>query len=71
MSRPGDKPTLQDILMAEKCDFEAKVQRAAKRKRWLKGKPRNRTLLVATNLAIFVNGGIEYTDLRPATIVSS
>nr|CAD7261951.1 unnamed protein product [Timema shepardi] len=34
--RPGDKPTLHEILMAEKMDFEAKVQRAAKRKKWLK-----------------------------------
>lgn len=38
MMRPGEKPTLHEILMAEKMDFEAKVQRAAKRKRWLKGK---------------------------------
>lgn len=37
MMRPGEKPTLHEILMAEKLDFEAKVQRAAKRKRWLKG----------------------------------
>lgn len=37
MMRPGEKPTLHEILMAEKMDFEAKVQRAAKRKRWLKG----------------------------------
>nr|CAD7457415.1 unnamed protein product [Timema tahoe] len=40
--RPGDKPTLHEILMAEKMDFEAKVQRAAKRKKWLKA---NETLL--------------------------
>lgn len=37
MMRPGDKPTLHEILMADKLDFEAKVERAAKRKRWLKG----------------------------------
>ena len=37
MMRPGEKPTLHEILMAEKMDFEAKVQRAAKRKKWLKG----------------------------------
>ncbi|KAK3918101.1 DmX-like protein 2, partial [Frankliniella fusca] len=42
MMRPGEKPTLHEILMAEKLDFEAKVQRAAKRKRWLKA---NETLL--------------------------
>nr|XP_036221657.1 dmX-like protein 2 [Bactrocera oleae] len=38
----SDKPTLHEILMQEKYDFEAKVFRAAKRKRWLKG---NETLL--------------------------
>ncbi|XP_055600710.1 dmX-like protein 2 isoform X3 [Uranotaenia lowii] len=39
---PQDKPTLHEILIQEKQDFEAKVQRAAKRKRWLKA---NETLL--------------------------
>ncbi|KAL0271823.1 UNVERIFIED_CONTAM: hypothetical protein PYX00_008798 [Menopon gallinae] len=42
MMRPGEKPTLHEILMAEKLDFEAKVERAARRKRWLKA---NETLL--------------------------
>lgn len=32
-----ENPTLHDILLAEKIDFEAKVQRAARRKKWLKG----------------------------------
>ncbi|XP_018562526.1 dmX-like protein 2 isoform X2 [Anoplophora glabripennis] len=36
------KPTLHEILVQEKLDFEAKVQRAAKRKRWLRA---NETLL--------------------------
>lgn len=36
--RPGEQPTLHEILVAEKLDFEAKVQRAARRKKWLKGK---------------------------------
>ncbi|KAL1506470.1 hypothetical protein ABEB36_005832 [Hypothenemus hampei] len=36
------KPTLHEILVQEKMDFESKVQRAAKRKRWLRG---NETLL--------------------------
>lgn len=37
-ARPfNDRPTLHEILIAEKQDFEAKVQRAARRKRWLKG----------------------------------
>ncbi|XP_046412753.1 dmX-like protein 2 isoform X1 [Neodiprion fabricii] len=40
--RPGEQPTLHEILLAEKLDFEAKVQRAAKRKKWLKA---NETLL--------------------------
>lgn len=34
----AEKPTLHEILAAEKQDFEAKVLRAARRKRWLKGK---------------------------------
>lgn len=38
----NERPTLHEILMQEKQDFEAKVQRAAKRKRWLKS---NETLL--------------------------
>lgn len=33
----SDKPTLHEILIAEKLDFEAKVQRATRRKKWLKG----------------------------------
>lgn len=37
-----DKPTLHEILLQEKQDFEAKVHRAARRKRWLKA---NETLL--------------------------
>ncbi|XP_043498193.1 dmX-like protein 2 isoform X6 [Polistes fuscatus] len=40
--RAGEQPTLHEILVAEKLDFEAKVQRAAKRKKWLKA---NETLL--------------------------
>lgn len=36
--KPGEQPTLHQILVAEKLDFEAKVQRAAKRKKWLKGR---------------------------------
>ncbi|XP_011309847.1 dmX-like protein 2 isoform X2 [Fopius arisanus] len=40
--RPGEQPTLHEILVAEKLDFEAKVQRAARRKKWLKA---NETLL--------------------------
>lgn len=38
LHKPGEQPTLHEILLAEKYDFEAKVQRAARRKKWLKGK---------------------------------
>lgn len=38
----NERPTLHEILLQEKHDFEAKVQRSAKRKRWLKA---NETLL--------------------------
>ena len=38
----GRRPTLHEVMMAEKADFEAKVQRAVKRKQWLKA---NQTLL--------------------------
>lgn len=38
----NERPTLHEILLQEKHDFEAKVHRAAKRKRWLKA---NETLL--------------------------
>ncbi|XP_037874527.1 dmX-like protein 2 isoform X1 [Bombyx mori] len=37
-----DKPTLHQLLIREKADFEAKVQRAFARKKWLKA---NETLL--------------------------
>ncbi|XP_073835475.1 uncharacterized protein isoform X3 [Musca autumnalis] len=32
-----EKPSLHEILLHEKHDFEAKVMRAATRKKWLKG----------------------------------
>ncbi|CAG0879339.1 unnamed protein product [Cyprideis torosa] len=38
----AEKPTLHEILLADKLDFEEKLQRAAKRREWLK---RNQTLL--------------------------
>lgn len=34
----SQRPSLHELLVMEKLDFEAKVQRAAKRKRWLRGK---------------------------------
>lgn len=34
----GRRPTLHEVMMAEKADFEAKVNRALRRKQWLKGK---------------------------------
>lgn len=33
----AERPTLHQVLLQEKADFEAKVQRAVRRKRWLKG----------------------------------
>ncbi|XP_017781826.1 PREDICTED: dmX-like protein 2 isoform X2 [Nicrophorus vespilloides] len=41
-SNRTERPTLHEILVQEKLDFEAKVHRAAKRKRWLRA---NETLL--------------------------
>lgn len=34
----SQRPSLHELLIQEKLDFEAKVRRAAKRKRWLRGK---------------------------------
>ena len=34
----GRTPTLHEVMMAEKADFQAKVDRAFKRKQWLKGR---------------------------------
>lgn len=36
-----DQPTLHQLLVREKADFEAKVQRAVSRKKWLKGESRS------------------------------
>jgi hypothetical protein len=33
----GRTPTLHEVMLAEKADFEAKVQQGTKRKKWLKG----------------------------------
>ena len=41
-SQKGRMPTLHEVLLAEKADFEAKVERATKRKAWLTA---NQTLL--------------------------
>ena len=38
----GRKPTLHEVMLAEKADFEAKVKRATRRKQWLRA---NQTLL--------------------------
>ncbi len=37
-STKGRTPTLHEVMLAEKADFEAKVQQGQKRKKWLKGK---------------------------------
>ncbi len=55
----NDRPTLHEILMQEKQDFEAKVQRAAKRKRWLKtNETMLRTLLSYCSLHGASGGGL-------------
>ena len=41
-AKEGRKPTLHEVMLAEKADFEVKVKRAAKRKEWLQA---NQTLL--------------------------
>ena len=41
-AKEGRKPTLHEVMLAEKADFEVKVKRAAKRKDWLQA---NQTLL--------------------------
>ena len=41
-AKEGRKPTLHEVMLAEKADFEVKVKRAAKRKEWLRA---NQTLL--------------------------
>ena len=41
-AKKGRMPTLHEVMMAEKADFEAKMERATKRKAWLKA---NQTLL--------------------------
>ena len=41
-AKEGRKPTLHEVMLAEKADFEVKVKRAAKRKEWLTA---NQTLL--------------------------
>ncbi|GAB6032390.1 hypothetical protein CHUAL_011029 [Chamberlinius hualienensis] len=40
--RSGEKPTLHEILLQDKMDFEAKLKRAERRRRWLRD---NQTLL--------------------------
>lgn len=41
-----DTPTLHEILVQEKLDFENKVRRAAKRKRWLRGMYKIFTIII-------------------------
>jgi len=54
--KPGEQPTLHQILVAEKLDFEAKVQRAVKRKKWLKGELlRNLFLYYLINLKCLIS----------------
>ena len=53
------KPTLHDVLMAENLDFEAKLQRASRRKEWLQGNEALlRTLLSYCSLHGSHGGGL-------------
>lgn len=52
--RPGEQPTLHEILVADKLDFEAKVQRAVKRKKWLKGEIIS-LFLIISYIAVLLN----------------
>lgn len=55
----NDRPTLHEILIAEKQDFEAKVHRAARRKQWLKvNETLLRTLLSYCSLHGASGGGL-------------
>ncbi|GLH09347.1 Uncharacterized protein GBIM_14433 [Gryllus bimaculatus] len=59
VQRLNEKPTLHEILMAEKMDFEAKVQRASRRKKWLKANEALlRTLLSYCSLHGASGGGL-------------
>ncbi|XP_053214869.1 dmX-like protein 2 isoform X2 [Panonychus citri] len=53
------KPTLHEVLLAENLDFEAKLQRAARRKEWLQGNEALlRTLLSYCSLHGAHGGGL-------------
>lgn len=53
------KPTLHEVLLAENMDFEAKLQRAARRKEWLQGNEALlRTLLSYCSLHGAHGGGL-------------
>ncbi|CAG0879086.1 unnamed protein product [Darwinula stevensoni] len=53
------QPTLHEILLADKLDFEAKLKRAARRKEWLKAnQPLLRTLLSYCSLHGACGGGL-------------
>jgi hypothetical protein len=53
------KPTLHEVLKAEKLDFEAKIDRMARRKQWLKANQQLlRTLLSYCSLQGLTGGGL-------------
>ncbi|XP_064619402.1 dmX-like protein 1 isoform X3 [Lineus longissimus] len=53
------KPTLHEVLKAEKLDFEAKLERMARRKQWLKANQQLlRTLLSYCSLQGLTGGGL-------------
>lgn len=65
--KSGEQPTLHEILMAEKLDFEAKVQRAAKRKKWLKGIPSMYIYIYSQNLSFFLSKFYYYLSISEIT----
>ena len=64
-AQKGRMPTLHEVMMAEKADFEAKVERATKRKAWLTA---NQTLLRTLLSYCSLRGGKEY-NIQSAIIV--
>ena len=67
-AQKGRMPTLHEVMMAEKADFEAKVERATKRKAWLTA---NQTLLRTLLSYCSLRGGMEYNQLLIFTFLLS
>ena len=61
-AQKGRMPTLHEVMMAEKADFEAKVERATKRKAWLTA---NQTLLRTLLSYCSLRGGNYFPNFFP------